>query len=141
MREAEALFAGFDELYESLDTTLSRDEVRRVLRYETRRRVQDERGQQFPEGDFVEDVTLQRAIEVAYEKLGAKPEDVEDYSQIFDLPDAKESEGLKLARNQRNEVTRALALLQAARSGSRSLTSQEVDELIDILGTIDLRKN
>ena len=66
---------------------------------------------------------------------------MEDYSQIFDLPDAKESEGLKLARNQRNEVTRALALLQAARSGSRSLTSQEVDELIDILGTIDLRKN
>jgi carboxyl-terminal processing protease len=136
-----SLYPGFDELYDSLDTTLSRDEVRRVLRYETRRRVQDERGQQFPEGDFVEDVTLQRAIEVAYEKLGAKPEDVPDYSQIFDLPDAKESEGLKLARNQRNEVTRALALLQAARNGSRSLTSQEVDELIDILGTIDLRKN
>jgi C-terminal peptidase prc len=136
-----SLYPDFDEFYEGLDTTLARDDVRRVLRYESRRRVQDERGQQFPEGDFVEDVTLQKGIEIAFEKLGGRPVDVADYSQVFDVPDARESEGLKLARTERNELTRALTLLQAARSGARTLTNQEVEELIDILGTIDLRKN
>jgi len=135
------LYPGFEELYDALDTTLTSDDVRQELRLATRRRVQDERGQQFPEGDFVEDVQVQKAIEIALEKLGRKPADVADYGQVFDMPDAQENEGLKLARNERNELTRALSLLRSAQSGARALTSQEVDELIDILGTIDLRKN
>jgi hypothetical protein len=38
------LYPGFDDLYGSLDTTLTRDDVRFLLRIEVRRRVQDERG-------------------------------------------------------------------------------------------------
>ena len=80
------LYPGFEQLYQELGTTLTADDVRRVLRYEVRRRVQDDRGAAFPLGDFVEDVQLQKAIEIALGKLGKKPTDVSDFNLVFDLP-------------------------------------------------------
>jgi len=133
------LYPGFEELKQSLDTSLSDDDLRRVLRFESRRRVQDALGSVFPDGDFVEDVQVQKAIEIALEKLGLEPDSLADYDPVFDLPEAKEN-GVKLA-GKGQEVERALDLLRGAQDGSRTLTNQEMNELIDILGTIDLRKN
>lgn len=135
------LYPGFEELKESLATNLPDDDLRRVLRYETRRRVQDALGAVFPDGDFVEDVQVQKAIEVALEKLGQEPASVADYDPVFDLPRGTGANGVKLAGQDSQEIDRALNLLRDAQSGSRALTSQELNELIDILGTIDLRKN
>jgi C-terminal peptidase prc len=132
------LYPGFDALFGELHTTLSRDDVRRVLRYEVRRRVQDDRGAAFPLGDFVEDVQLQKAIELALEDLGQKPSEVDAFNLVFDLPEGETTPHLTLARGENKDLSRAL---QAARRGEKALTSEQVDRLIEILGTIDTREN
>lgn len=132
------LYPGFDQLVQELDTTLAPDDVRRVLRMEVRRRVQDERGAAFPLGDFVEDVQLQKAIQVALEGLGEKPDQIADYGQVFDLPEPVASGHLALASSEEKELRHAL---DEARRGGRPLTSEQFDRLIEILGTIDTRKN
>jgi hypothetical protein len=124
----------------SLVTTLKPDDVRVVLRSEIRRRVQGDRGGAFPYGDFVEDVQVQKAIAVALEKLGRSPTDVSEFQPVFDLPEAGSQKELQLARGD-PELRRALTLLEEARSGGKVLTREEMDKLIEILGTIDLRKN
>jgi len=130
------LYPGFAKLMESLATTLSPDDVRRVLRYEVRRRVQDDRGAEFPYGDFVEDIQLQKAIEAALGKLGEKPTDVNDYNLVFDLPETGHGEIALAGPNRSLELTRALTLLRSARADDKALTPEEVDQLIQILGTI-----
>lgn len=54
-------YPNFDELYRSLDTRASRDEVRELVREYVRQVVQDDRKKEFP-FDFQTDVPLQRAI-------------------------------------------------------------------------------
>ena len=132
------LYPGFDQLVKQLGTTLPPDDVRRVLRFEVRRRVQDDRGAAFPLGDFVEDVQLQKAIELALGKIGKKPSDVSDFSLVFDLPKSEASGRLALARGEERDLSRAL---QEARSGGRPLTSEQFERLIEILGTIVTSKN
>ena len=100
--------------------------------------MQDDRGAAFPIGDFVEDVQLQKAIEVALEQLGKKPADVSDFNLVFDLPRGESSGRLALARGEDKDLSRAL---QEARSGGKPLTSEQFERLIEILGTIDTRKN
>jgi carboxyl-terminal processing protease len=132
------LYPGFEQLMRELGTTLPPDDVRRVLRFEVRRRVQDARGAAFPLGDFVEDVQLQKAIEVALEGLGRKPTDVDEFDLVFDLPRQALGSRLALARGDEKDLSRAL---QEARGGGKPLSSEQFDRLIEILGTIDLRKN
>jgi C-terminal peptidase prc len=132
------LYPGFEELLQSLETSLPREDVRRWLRYEVRRRVQDDRGAAFPLGDFVEDVQLQKAIQLALEGLGKTPEDVDDFGLVFDLPEPKTSPTLTLARGEGSELSRAL---QESRRDGKPLTKEQLDRLIEILGTIDLKKN
>jgi len=134
------LYPGFDELFLRLDTTLSSDDVRRELRMEVRRRVQDDRGAEFPNGDFVEDVQMQKAIEVAMTEMGKDPAQITEYQQVFDLPKGEKPNQLAMA-GRTLEITRALSMLKAARAGEHPLTPEEVDQLIEIIGTIDLRKN
>jgi carboxyl-terminal processing protease len=133
MKRADA-YPGFDELLRSLETTLPPDDVRRVLRSQVRRRVQDDRGAEFPYGDFVEDVQLQKAIEVALESLGQKATDVSEYQLVFDLPKARPDARLALASREQKDLVRAL--VEARRSG-KSLSEEQMDSLIEILGTID----
>ena len=62
-------YPGFEELYASLETHLSRDDVRQFLRDQVRRRASDLRGKQFV-GDFEDDPQLQRAIYHALRLIG-----------------------------------------------------------------------
>jgi len=61
-----SLYPDFDTFYESLGTHLSRDDIRKWIRAEIRRKVSDMRGKPFPGfqfyGDFQEDTQLQAAI-------------------------------------------------------------------------------
>src|SRR5207244_10342328 len=74
----DALPIYFEPLYTSLDTTLTRQDVRFLLRREVRGRAQDDRGAAFPEGDFEEDPMLQAGIRAALEKLGANVDEFPD---------------------------------------------------------------
>ena len=80
----EKLYPEFDALMAQCATTLPRDDVRGLVRAEIRRRVQDDRGAEFPRGDFVEDVQLQKAIEVALEQLGESYEQFAEFTHVFD---------------------------------------------------------
>jgi len=93
-------YPGFEEFYDSLDTRLSKEDVRIYLRHYLRERVCDDRKQTFPGqgyfvlGDFQEDNQLQAAIKIVLEKLGKKPSDIGDY-ETFDakLVDANVPKG------------------------------------------------
>ncbi len=133
------LYPGFDQLMQELDTKLVRDDVRRLLRAEVRRRVQDDRGAEFPDGDFVEDVQVQKAIEVALAELGQSPDDLTEFALVFDLPEERPPGALAVAApSSLIELQRARALLEQARSGGKSLTREDLDRLLEILGTIDV---
>ncbi len=129
----------FDELMVGLETTLPRDDVRRVLRELVRRRVQDDRGGEFPYGDFVEDNQLQKAIEVALAAFGEKVEDVEEFDLLFDFAETP-AEGTDLASlvpPDDSELRRARALILEATERGDTLSEESLRELLDILdGTL-----
>ena len=129
------LYPGFDELVTRLDTTLPRDDVRRVLRALIRRKVQDDRGAEFPFGDFVEDSQMQAAIEEALAMLGEKPEDIAEFEMVFDFteeaPDA--SSVASLLPPATGDLRRARALIMEARERGDSLSEESIAELLKIL--------
>lgn len=78
----------FSKFYDSLDTKLSKEDVRLYLRYYLRERVCDDRHKTFPGqglfifGDYQEDNQLQAALRSILEKMGKKPSDVPEYSSF-----------------------------------------------------------
>lgn len=127
-------YPGFSKLMVDLDTTLPLDDVRRLVRSEIRRRVQDERGQEFPYGDFVEDVQVQKAIQVALEQLGENVDDFTEYGAVFDLEGVEtEGDDLAVLRPDSPELNRARALINAAKDGGAILGKDELDELLELL--------
>jgi carboxyl-terminal processing protease len=128
-RKDVGLYPGFEEFYLGLETPLSRDDVRQLVRAEVRRRVQDARGQEFPAGDFVEDVQLQEAIRLALDKLGEQPANYEDYAAI----PSSTIDTSRLAALGDDNLAEALALIEAARRGEGTLSREELERLADLL--------
>jgi C-terminal peptidase prc len=128
-RKDVSLYPGFEDFYLGLSTPLSRDDVRQLVRAEIRRRVQDARGQEFPAGDFVEDVQLQEAIRLALERLGDRPVNYEDYAAI---PSVAVDPAL-LASLGADSLRQALDLIEKARAGDGSLTGEELERLARLL--------
>jgi carboxyl-terminal processing protease len=124
-----SLYPGFEEFYQSLTTPLSRDDVRELVRAEIRRRVQDARGQEFPPGDFVEDLQLQEAIKVALEKLGESPANYSDYAAI----PAESVDRDRLAAMGQDSLSEALRLVETARSAGGQLSDEELKRLEALL--------
>ncbi len=133
-------YPDFDELYTSVDTTLTRDDLRFLLRIEVRRRVQDTRGNAFPLGDFTEDIQLQAAIEDVLKKKGLSKDDIPEYAGTFDdvepMDEAVAQSAPPTLRSgsapKGEEFERALALIAKAEAGGMS--KQAADELRAILG-------
>jgi len=73
-------YPDFDDLYARCNTPLSRDDVRELLRGEVRRRVQDDRGAEFPLGDFQDDRQVQAGLKVAFDALGRRLDEVPEYA-------------------------------------------------------------
>ncbi|MFA5794817.1 MAG: S41 family peptidase [Candidatus Brocadiia bacterium] len=69
----------FDELYQNLKTRLEKEEVRQALRQHIRRRVADERGQEFLI-DLQDDLILQRAVVEAVTKQSVNPASIPMYA-------------------------------------------------------------
>jgi C-terminal peptidase prc len=82
-------YPGFEELYESLDTNLSRDDVRRWVRYLVRDEVADLRGKAYPGGravgDIQEDAQLQEAIRQLLAQRGEDIRKIEAYSKTLKI--------------------------------------------------------
>ena len=74
-------YPGFDDLYTRLKTPLSKEDVRRLLRPEVRRRASDLRGRRFL-NDFLEDLQLQRAIYTAAKSVGLDIKTVPEYASF-----------------------------------------------------------
>jgi len=112
-----ARYPGFQALYDSLKTVLPQQDVRMLVRSEIRRRVQDDRGAAFPEGDYEEDLQLQAAITSVLERLGKKPSELNEYARTFDAQ-AKDSTPQPLASrdDQRTRLKSALSLVSDARN-------------------------
>jgi len=130
-------YPGFEELYNSLDTVLPKDDVRFLVRREVRRRVQDDRGAAFPDGDFQEDPQLQEAIRVV---LGQeRTEQVPQYAKTFDAA-VKDDHGepahrllaSNLSDTERTELRDALVLL---RTGQK-LSDAQMAELEKALKSV-----
>jgi C-terminal peptidase prc len=76
-------YPGFDEFYTGLETKLSKDDVRRWVRYEVRDQISDLRGAVYPGqralGDSQEDAQLQEAIRVLMKQRG---DDIRDLAAL-----------------------------------------------------------
>lgn len=113
-------YPGFDALYASLETTLSKQDVRFFLRRDVRGRAQDDRGAAFPDGDYEEDPMLQGAISKILEKLNTPLDTVPEYANTFDKTD-KSADKLAVANLSdaaRTDLRHALTLIDAAKGGS-----------------------
>jgi C-terminal peptidase prc len=135
-----SLYPGFDELYNSLDTMLTPQDVRMLVRTEIRRRVQDDRGEAFPDGDYEEDPQLQEGIRIVLEQLKLSPNDIESYAKTFKPIDKKDTHsGRMLTANMsdtaRNDLRHALALIGEAKSGGR-LSPEHLSELEKVLQSV-----
>jgi carboxyl-terminal processing protease len=126
-------YPGFDEFFNGLGTTLTPNEIRMLVRAEVRGRVQDARGAAFPDGDFEEDVQLQKAIRIVLEKAGASWADVAAYATSFEPEAEKDSQASRLLASgmsdtARSSLRQALALIAEAKSGGR-LSEERLDAL------------
>ncbi|MEZ6013728.1 MAG: S41 family peptidase [Planctomycetota bacterium] len=125
-------YPGFDDLYASLDTALTPDEVRMLLRLEVRRKVQDARGAAFPSGDFQEDLQLQAAIADLMKQLGSDVSSVPAYAKTFDKVEETRTSPALVARTARiGDLDRALALIGA--SSTDGISKEGAAELKRIL--------
>ncbi|MBL8860648.1 MAG: hypothetical protein JNK02_01435 [Planctomycetes bacterium] len=109
-----ARYPGFDGLYASLETSLTPQQVRALVRREVRGRAQDVRGSAFPDGDFQDDPMLQAAIAAALERLSLTPADVPQYAATFQERAQPEDRPLltaNLTDSQRSDLRHALTLL------------------------------
>lgn len=132
------LYPGFDEFYDSLDTVLPRDDVRYLLRFEVRRRVQDDRGAAFPAGDYGEDPMLQEGIRAVFDARGESYFDVEQYATVFELSPRKSSTAKASGVDaEQAELDGALAVLDKARKEDGKLSKDEIQDLIELLHSLE----
>ena len=79
----------FEEFYAGLDTKLSKDDVRRWLRYEVRDQISDLRGAVYPGqralGDAQEDAQLQEAVRVLMKARGEDIRKVAAYKNVLKI--------------------------------------------------------
>ena len=131
-----SLYPEFDRLMVELDTKLDRDDVRRVLRTAVRRRVQDDLGREFPFGDFVEDIQVQKGIEVALQKLGIAASSIPELQQVFEMQPA-ESKELASAGIHDPKLNRVREILNAAQSGGTVLSDESYGELLKLIDKLE----
>ncbi|MFG0319273.1 MAG: S41 family peptidase [Planctomycetota bacterium JB042] len=96
----ESRYPDFDSFYESLETHLDRNEIRKWLRLHIRYKVCDERKKPFPGnqfyGDYQEDSQLQRAIVELLKKMGRDPKSIPEYVRFAEMEAEPEKEQVRL---------------------------------------------
>lgn len=88
-------YPDFETFYQSLDTKLSKDDIRRWIRFSLRDEVADLRGRAYPGGrafaDYQEDPQLQMAVKVLLEKQGKDIAEVPEYKPVLKTAQADDS--------------------------------------------------
>lgn len=136
-RHEYSLYPGFEDFYASLDTVLPKDDVRFLLRSEVRRRVQDDRGAAFPLGDFSEDPMLQEAIRALFDERGLSYLDIDEYASVFNLKPRQKGTKAISASDNFVRIDGALATLDDARKADGQLTMTQIQELIELLHSLE----
>jgi len=81
-------YPDFEETYKNLGTHLDREDIRKWIRAEIRRKVADERGKAYPGfqfyGDYQEDNQLQTGIAKLLEEIGVAIKDIAEYRGFAD---------------------------------------------------------
>jgi carboxyl-terminal processing protease len=93
-------YPGFDELYAKLKTPLVKDDVRRYVRLELRKKASDVRGREFLH-DFQEDPQLQRAIFDAVKMLNLDFSAIAEYAAFasrIPQPEKEKEEGKEIGK-------------------------------------------
>jgi len=122
-------YEGFDEFYSGLETYLSTEDVRLLVRREVRRVIQDERGYEYPRGDFQEDSQVQAALEHFFETFGEDPMQHPEYASTL-LPRGNDDLKVPITLASKDQFLReAHDLLAGAR------LNEELDE--ETLGKIE----
>jgi C-terminal peptidase prc len=126
-------YPAFGEFYNSLGTTLTPQDVRMLVRAEIRGKVQDARGAKFPDGDFEEDLQLQKAVRVVLAKLKGSWTEIPEYAATFEPDTKQDSQASRLlaagiSDTARSSLRQALALIAEAKNGGR-LSAERLDEL------------
>jgi C-terminal peptidase prc len=132
----ERQYPEFDRLMLDLETTLPRDDVRMLVRAEVRRRIQDDRGAEFPIGDFQEDYQVQQAIAFLLKSFDESPEAYGAYGKTF-LDPEQVSEGRVTALAPGRGREQAEALILEMRDGGHAVTAEQLDQLLQTLGYTD----
>ncbi|QDU67408.1 S41 family peptidase [Engelhardtia mirabilis] len=127
-----SLYPDFDEFYESLNTGAPRDDVRSLLRREIRRRVQDNRGGEFPMGDYEEDEQAQAAVEFLLGQTGREVAQFPEYVAAFNKVDPG-GPLLASADTSREALRSALSLVREARAARGDVSPEELDALLAAL--------
>jgi C-terminal peptidase prc len=87
------LYPGFDSFYKSLNTKLSKDDIRKWVRIVIREKVADLRGKSWPGGrllgDFQEDNQLQAAIDTLLSEMGGSYKTIPEYASVWKVEEAK----------------------------------------------------
>lgn len=82
-------YPDFESFYQGLDTMLSKEDVRRWIRYEVRDQVADLRGKGFPGqrtlGDFQEDAQLQEAARQMLDATGVDIRTVAEFKDVLKI--------------------------------------------------------
>ena len=82
-------YPDFDAFYEGLETQLTKDDIRRWLRYEVRDQVSDLRGAVYPGqralGDIQEDAQLQEALRHLLDEQGRDIRTLDAYQNILKI--------------------------------------------------------
>ncbi|MEM7311319.1 MAG: S41 family peptidase [Planctomycetota bacterium] len=131
-------YPNFDRLMVDLETTLPREDVRALVRSEVRRRIQDDRGAEFPIGDFQEDFQVQRAVHEALKHFDETPGAYDAFAKTFLDPDAVEEDRVAaVTAPTRTRMRDAATLIRELRDGDGEVTPEALDELLDLLDTKD----
>ena len=131
-------YAGFDEFFAELNTSLPVDEVRLLVRREIRRSIQDERGFEYPRGDFEEDVQVQEAVRLLFEKFGEDPLDVPSFAATFLPKGATTLSGPTVLAAREQFLRDAQILLAEARLNDEMDTdAATLDQIQELLEQLD----
>jgi hypothetical protein len=129
-------YAGFDEFFSGLHTTLPVDEIRLLVRQGLRRLIQDERGFEYPRGDFEEDVQVQEAVRHLFDQFEEDPLGIPAYAATF-LPEGATKLKAPTPLAAREQFLRDAQILLAEAKLSGEINSEALDQIQDLLDQLD----
>jgi C-terminal peptidase prc len=129
-------YEGFEDFFAGLETRLTQEDVRLLIRRELRRLIQDDRGYEFPRGDFQEDTQVQAALQHLFETFGEDTSDHPEYAATF-LPQGSDPNRAPTALASREQFLRDAHILLAGARRGQEVNEGTLDQIEDLLDELD----